>query len=275
MVGGASLFGVPFDASLFSVASLVRAAALVHAWFPTAAPHQWNGPSWSLSAEWFAYLAFPVYAWIGLRLAQRPLLLAAFAGLLFFALDLFYQALFGTILPHAENRMGILRIIPEFFYGVALYRLGERITPTVAQAIAFTFGATVAVLSLMHFSLDERAVVAFSGVLVLGLAWLSKVSAARWIEHPTLIFAGEASFALYLVHIPVLTIWKNGVAFATDRPSSYTMGPLELIFLFAATALAALALHLFVERPARNFLRQRIDKGASNSESPVLRSEPL
>lgn len=275
MVGGAILVGVPFDRSLFSLAGLVGAVGLVHAWFPSSAAHEWNGPSWSLSAEWFAYIAFPVYAWIGLRLSQRPLLLATLAGLLFMALDLLYQSWFGTILPHAENRLGILRIIPEFLYGVALYRLGERMTPTAAQAIAFTLCATVAVLLLMHFSLDERAVVACSGAVILGLAWLSKAGAAGWTAHPTLVFAGEASFALYLVHIPVLTIWKNSVAIATDRPSDYTMGPWELILLFAASVLAALALHWFVERPARTLLRRKMARQNSDPEPPVLRSEPL
>jgi len=275
MVGGAILLGVPFDRSLFSWAGLAGAVGLVHAWFPTSAAHEWNGPSWSLSAEWFAYIAFPIYAWVGLRLSRRPLLLATLAGLLFMALDLFYQLRFGTILPHAENQLGILRIIPEFLYGVALYRLGERITPSARQAIAFTIGASVVVLLLMHFSLDERAVVACSGAVILGLAWLSKTDAAGWTAHPTLVFAGEASFALYLVHIPVLTIWKNAVAITTDRTSDYAMGPVELILLFATSALAALALHWFIERPARAVLRRKMAKGHNDPEPPVLRSEPL
>lgn len=275
MVGGAILLGVPFDRGLFSWAGLAGAVGLVHAWFPTSAAHEWNGPSWSLSAEWFAYIAFPIYAWVGLRLSRRPLLLATLAGLLFMALDLFYQLRFGTILPHAENQLGILRIIPEFLYGVALYRLGERITPSARQAIAFTIGASVVVLLLMHFSLDERAVVACSGAVILGLAWLSKTDAAGWTAHPTLVFAGEASFALYLVHIPVLTIWKNAVAITTDRTSDYAMGPVELILLFATSALAALALHWFIERPARAVLRRKMAKGHNDPEPPVLRSEPL
>lgn len=48
---------------------------------------EWNGPSWSLSAEWFAYLTFPAFAWAGLKLRRRPILLLALTALIFLALD--------------------------------------------------------------------------------------------------------------------------------------------------------------------------------------------
>ncbi|MDN8693994.1 hypothetical protein Q0M89_14595, partial [Staphylococcus aureus] len=80
----------------------------------------WNGPAWSLSAEWFAYLAFPAYAALALRLRARPWVLIALAMLFFVALDAFYRAWFGRMLPRAEDSLGILRIIPEFLYGIGL-----------------------------------------------------------------------------------------------------------------------------------------------------------
>ncbi|POA46332.1 acyltransferase, partial [Pseudomonas sp. GW460-R15] len=75
---------------------------LVHAWLPKIVIAEWNGPSWSLSAEWFAYLTFPAFAWIGLVLARRPVLLIGFAGAVFIGLDLLYRAAFGDTVVHAE-----------------------------------------------------------------------------------------------------------------------------------------------------------------------------
>ncbi|WP_293385219.1 acyltransferase [Phenylobacterium sp. SCN 70-31] len=77
MVTTASLVGAEFDRNLYNPAGLVTTLLLVHAWLPEVVKAEWNGPSWSLSAEWFAYLAFPVFAWIGLKLRRRPMLLLA------------------------------------------------------------------------------------------------------------------------------------------------------------------------------------------------------
>jgi peptidoglycan/LPS O-acetylase OafA/YrhL len=32
----------------------------------------WNHPSWSISAEWFAYLCFPLFAFVFWRLRDKP-----------------------------------------------------------------------------------------------------------------------------------------------------------------------------------------------------------
>ena len=56
-----------------------------------------------------------------------PWILLALSALVFVALDLAYQAVFGDLVVHAQLNMGVLRIIPEFLYGIGLYRLGQRV----------------------------------------------------------------------------------------------------------------------------------------------------
>src|SRR5690606_14619516 len=97
MVLGASLLGADFDRNFYNPLGLAMTVLLVQAWLPEVVTAEWNGPSWSLSAEWFAYLAFPAFAWIGLKLSRKPLLLLALTGGVFIGLDLFYQAVFGKI----------------------------------------------------------------------------------------------------------------------------------------------------------------------------------
>ena len=47
---------------------------LLHAWGVTASPG-WNAPSWSISAEWFAYLLFPLLAPALVRIRGRGIAL--------------------------------------------------------------------------------------------------------------------------------------------------------------------------------------------------------
>jgi peptidoglycan/LPS O-acetylase OafA/YrhL len=62
--------------------NLLRQALMVQQWFPPERGHiSWVGPAWSLSAEWLAYLLFPVIvlfvARAHHRLCARTLLLLA------------------------------------------------------------------------------------------------------------------------------------------------------------------------------------------------------
>lgn len=253
----ARLVGAPFDARNYNGPGLAATALLVHAWFPPGLIAEWNGPSWSLSAEWFAYLLFPAYGWIGIKLRNRPLVLLTLACAGFAGLDTAYRAAFGVPLAHAEANLGILRIAPEFLAGVGLYRLGERLAVTPRRATILTAATALLMVTLMHLMADERAIIAAAALLVLGLALLSKAGADEGLSKPWMLLAGEASFALYLVHFPALIIWKGAMEALTGRSSAYVMAWWEIGVLLPVTIAAALALHLAVEVPARRWLRRR------------------
>lgn len=260
MVGTATLIGAEFDRRLYNPLGLLTTVLLVHAWLPETIVAEWNGPSWSLSAEWFAYLAFPAFAWLGLILARRPWVLLALAGLVFLVLDLVYQAAFGDVVVHAELNMGVLRIIPEFLYGVGLYRLGQRARITRRGAISAAWLSAITLLLLMHFKADDRIVVAAAGPLILSLALLSKAGADRALARPSMLAGGEASYALYLVHMPILIGWKGVNSALTQRPSAYVLAWWEIACLLSLTLVAAFAVHYLFEGPARTWIRRRADR---------------
>jgi peptidoglycan/LPS O-acetylase OafA/YrhL len=221
---------------------------------------QWSGPSWSLSAEWFAYLLFPAYAWVALRLRRRPWVLLAVGALGFLAIDAFYIQAFGKVLPRAEDSLGILRIAPEFLIGMALYALGHRwrwSRPVAAAAALFT---TLVLLGAMQLSLDDRIIVALAAPVILTWSLLARADCEGPLAAPALVFAGEASFALYLVHMPVIIAFKGVVAELRGVDSAFRITPVELTGLFVATALIAAALHLFVEKPGRTWIRHRFER---------------
>nr|WP_313392168.1 acyltransferase [Brevundimonas diminuta] len=251
----APLFGVGLEPGRFNPADFAGTLLLVQAWFPRETMVLWNGPAWSLSAEWFAYLAFPAYAALALRLRARPWVIIALAAILFVALDAFYRAQFGRVLPRAEDSMGILRIVPEFLYGIGLYYLGQRWTPSPRVSVMGALATTAALLTLMQLGADDRIIVAAAGPFVLSLALLAKARVRTCLSHPVALFAGEASFALYLVHIPILMVWRNAAQAFFGWPGDYRMGMSELAAMLVLTLAAAAAIHVFVERPGRRLLR--------------------
>lgn len=260
MVFGASLLGAEFDRTFYNPLGLITTLLLVHAWFPEVIKAEWNGPSWSLSAEWFAYLAFPAFAWLGVKLQDRPGVLLAIAGAVFLALDFLYQAVFGKVVVHAEANMGILRIIPEFLYGIALYRLGERIVLRRRAAVTFAWIAGVALFALMHLKADDRVIVVMAGPLILSLALLSKAGSVGPLASRPLMLGGEASYALYLVHMPILIAWKGVASVLSGKGSDYVLAWWEVGALLPLSIAAAVALHILVEGPARTWIRHLADR---------------
>ena len=276
----APLFGVGLEPGRFNPADFAGTLLLVQAWFPRESLALWNGPAWSLSAEWFAYLAFPAYAALALRLRARPWVLIALAALLFVTLDAVYRALFGLVLPRAEDSLGILRIIPEFLYGIGLYYLGQRWAPSPRLSVMAAVAATVALLALMQVGADDRLIVAVAGPFVLSLALLAKAPVRTFLSHPVALFAGEASFALYLVHIPILMVWRNAAQAIAGWPGDYRMGLAELAAMLVLTLAAAVAIHVFVERPGRRGLRawmapQRADAAEARRSAHSDQGEPF
>ncbi|RZJ95859.1 MAG: acyltransferase, partial [Brevundimonas sp.] len=116
----ATAAGMAIDANILSWSSLPANLLMVHAWgfAPTAG---WNHPSWSISAEWFAYLTFPAFAFVAWRLRARPWAAVAAAVVFLGALYWIFPRLAGFALTEATIRWGALRIVPCFALGCALY----------------------------------------------------------------------------------------------------------------------------------------------------------
>ena len=256
LVLAAPLLGVGLEPGRFNAADFAGTLLLVQAWFPRETLALWNGPAWSLSAEWFAYLAFPAYAALAFRLQTRPWVIIGLAAISFVVLDAVYRAQFGRVLPRAEDSMGVLRIVPEFLYGIGLYYLGQRWAPSPRVSVMGALATTATLLSLMQFGTDDRIIVAAAGPFILLLALLAKAGVRTFLSHPVALFAGEASFALYLVHIPILMVWRNGAQALAGWPGDYRMGVGELTALLMLTLAAAAAIHVFVEQPGRRWLRE-------------------
>ena len=251
----ATRLGRPPEHDVASLASLPANLTLTNAW-GLAPNSSWNHPSWSISAEWAAYLAFPAFAAAGWRLRARPALAVGLALAGLFAAYALFPLTAGFPLTRATTGWGALRIAPPFLYGCALH-LAWRARPAPAPREAKL--ACLLFLAMLGFALMMQAsdgvVVAAGGGLILALAGLAG-SGSRLLASPTLVWLGEVSFALYMIKAP----WEIGggnllkLALHLHDGDPWPLLP-WLVFVAAALPVAAAAHHL-VERPARNLMRR-------------------
>jgi peptidoglycan/LPS O-acetylase OafA/YrhL len=260
MVLGAMAAGVRYDPSTYTLEGFLKTLFLVQAWFPSEIGYNWSGPSWSLSAEWFAYLLFPAYAWLALRMRRHPWVLLILGIVAYVAIDAIYRAAFGKVLPRAEDDMGILRIAPAFLIGVAMYGLGRGVVWRPLVSIAACLATTSLLLAAMQMSLDDRLVVALAAPVVFSWSMLAKTQSEGLLASEPLVFAGEVSFAFYLAHMPLLVAYKGIAAEMRGIDSGFSMVPWELAGLLLVTVLVSVALHMFVERPGRSAIRRWFEK---------------
>lgn len=257
MLVSAKLIGVTINFDNFSAPNFIATLFLVQAWLPKADMANWNGPAWSLSAEWFAYVIFPIFGWIALSLRRWPWLIIILAVLLYAAFEAAYQNWFGLPLSTAQENLGIMLITPLFLYGMGLYFLGTVVRLGQLQAGLCALGASLIFVIAMQLRATDPVIIALAGPMLLTLGLLQKSGLPTFMSHRWLQLAGEASFALYLVHMPVLMVWRNVMSIIFDLDKGYAMGLGEIAVLLTLTLCVSAGVHLWIERPSRDYLRQR------------------
>lgn len=246
---GATAAGISIDNNILGWDTLIPNLLLVQSWgFVNEAG--WNHPSWSVSAEWSAYLTFPLYAYVAWRLRTRPLLALLLAAALLIGLYEVFPRLAGFPLTQATIHWGALRIVPAFAYGCALYLAfrQQRLTHPVLATIA----STGFVITSASIGSDVLTVLS-AGSLIVALGSLQPRQLPLLSSAPA-VWLGEISYAIYMVCAPWLMVSTNLAAKLFDAPEK-TFSPLIwMCFIAGLIPTAALAHHL-IEQPARRFIR--------------------
>jgi peptidoglycan/LPS O-acetylase OafA/YrhL len=254
LVGGATLLGIQAGDKALVWSSLPAQLTLTQAW-GLGLHGGWNHPSWSISAEWFAYLTFPAFAWAAWRLRRRPGLALLLALVLVAALETGFERLAGFPLTQATIAWGALRIVPCFALGCAVYLLwSERpiLRPSVATAGAAA--SLAAILLVSQAGAPDAVAIALFGGLIYSLAGLASAG-SRLLTAAPLVYLGEVSFAVYMVCIPWQLVFEKAAHRVFGLPEG-PMPPALWLAMFAGVIPAAMVLHHLVERPARDAMRR-------------------
>lgn len=276
------IWGFGNDSLLFTNTprTLAANALLVHAW-GISRKLSFNFPSWSVSAEWFAYLAFPVLLWLSKPLARRPALAVSGAVASIVALGVCSSQLLppGIVIAgktleldasptrpfDMASTFALVRVTFEFLAGLLLFRAYSawrgRELPWVQWATIVIAGI---VLLILHSTLLPPLVqdtLAVSAVAILILCLALGGGAGGILESRVAVLLGEASYSIYMVQSLVVLSYvrlvEHGVVPSEASP---TFGlPLVAVWVAVVVALGVLT-HRFVEAPARSALRALSDR---------------
>jgi peptidoglycan/LPS O-acetylase OafA/YrhL len=156
----------------------------------------WNGPSWSISCEFFIYWVFALAAWAGLhRKRSFSFLIGALALLSYGTLAVSFNTLDLT-------SWGPVRCLSGFFLGMLIPKILSRVASskyyTDAWVQVFAVSATVLAIGAM----SGPAVVLSVPLMFLSVVLLTsdRGPVARFLQSKPLQFLGRISYSVYMLH---------------------------------------------------------------------------
>ncbi len=253
----------------------------------------WNGPSWSISAEWYICMLFP---WMALFVYQKPKMALVILFVAMAASYLFLLSLSGPIDLTNPSRWlrysmdisidyGFLRGVGGFIMGILIcgvYTNGRARNFFSTDIVSYSMTA-ITLFCLYKSISDLLCIIAFAG-LVLSFA-SNKSSLHRLCSFRPLQFLGKISYSVYLMQSIVvhffligLRSWAPGIGYdfsGSPFPGTVFSFPehfplfyrsLYLLgFLLIITGVATLT-YFGIENPCRSLIH-RMAKPSSPSTS--------
>ena len=217
-------------------------------------PRQWNLVAWSVSAEWFAYLFFPVIALVANRvrsnLVRILMLIMLCAG---------YSCVMFMMQRPSAMELGLFRIAGGFSMGVVLCGLKDALPESWSNRRIWG-GVVITVLASIPFfyvlsTNNGVASVIWAPIIFLPVIFALAQRGAEWgmMKSSKAIYLGHVSYSLYMIHTTVLMAFRamfdmNNVTY----PLVYI--GVELVLIFAAAHL----LYTRLEEPSRRYLLRRM-----------------
>ena len=261
--------------------SWIRQVLLVQLWFqPFFDGSSWDGPAWSISAEWLAYLLFGGLVliifriasatrargliWLAVAAATAPMLLLLTHGVFYTPWSwlprIVMQFTAGALACAAVRKLE-LSDRGRMAAGVTSLLLGAVIVGGVYLLDAYPPGDMLDAGGLVDVLFVPMVI-----TLSIGAGTLPALLSTR-----VLVYLGHISFGLYMVHEIVHTAWNWAILqFEILLTPSWSAKFIVLGLIGLAGVLAALLYHL-VEEPARRWMRRMVEPkgpGAARSADP-------
>jgi len=238
----------------------------VQAWWPPLAT-LWNMPAWSLSVEVLFYALFPALARLTARVSPLSLLLLSAAGIV--ATTWLRREFLSPEGIFPEPRRETLwqayfppLYLPHFLFGMALGRWhlhvgpGRAARPWLPAAAVVVVGLFAAASWLPWWTRSDAALAPLFALIILAGATPVEGPGAPGrgvLAHPVTQRLGEASYALYILHLPLRMWWDAGLLMLDVRLPEGVL----FAFYFAFATVVSLVVLRTLETPLRRLIAGR------------------
>lgn len=219
-----------------------------------------NYASWSISTEFYAYLAFAALCLL-LRGGARPV---GFAGM---ALLAYAVSIWASVRTHGCLKWGgcmdltfdygYWRCLAGFFLGATLSQL--RIRAPTGSGLALGQALSLLALLAMFLLAQRRPAVALAAPLLFGLLLLSIRAdtgpLARLLGTAPLQMLGRYSYSIYLMHPVILLAWNMG--------RGHVAGALGRVLFIAGYVAIVLVVSGWTFRLVEDPMRRRFNRFAA------------
>lgn len=258
----------PHDERRFSLLSFIMNLFMLQAVPPALS---WNDPAWSISAEFLAYLFFPLAVPVLARLTARS------AGITAAVILSIGVPAMGIVVATADEWVywsGYvliwLRIAVAFPVGCLLYVVWRSRPPGewARWGGAISLTGVIGVIAACLLTPPARALTLpvwaypFLALLIFGLAsalgWISRLLSTR-----VMVWSGKISYSVYLIHFPIVLLTVT----LLERMQPLNNPALRigvLLCLLGAVIGAGAALFYVVEEPARRAIRALAERRATS-----------
>ncbi len=233
------LFGTSLIAAMFFLPAAAGASLKAPNLFP------FNGPSWSLFLEIVINL---IYGYAARMLSSGVLAITLFVSWIWLAAQTLTHGSADLIPLDGALLSGFPRVLFSFTLGILMYRYRERLCPPAigtATAVTVLVVATVCLVCQAPVAfIGAKDLIVITALFPIAVIVLYVAKFDGILRQPLLI-AGEASYALYAIHVPVLGLllgaWK---AAGLGQPTPWAI---FAIILPVIVVLAIVATRLYDE----------------------------